>query len=1512
MGYGSVNVSGGGIANVQNTIIETFPSQINIPIEDGTQKELELKDFDSDMMTLGGVTTAVENGIYTATITPRAGFCWPDGTRITKQLEWKILAVNAISVPTLKSTAFEFNNGSYNIIGYLENYDSTIMKTSGTISSSSVGSKTFYIGLKDTTKDAWDNGTTSEIRYTWEITKKTVAIPTVEDVTYTGNEIKITPTSKMKDYTYFKFSFKDNEKVVNCGTYTLVISLINTSNSKWVDNSTAKKEVSIKVLPKSIKVPTMAKTHYDYAYKDISPEIDYDDDWCEIISGEIGRNPGSYTLEIKLKDKTNTKWSDGTTANKSFTWNIVSTGESVALPTLAVTEYYPKASIASNTETYYSNLLSSISPNFVYDKNKVKISGDTSKSYPPGTYNAKFDLIYPENSYWGNNLDDKEQKIVSWKINKDNVTENIFRDLDSKITLTQERNEKTFNFEFTCAHFYCEVKYGGNAKGICECDVTKNVTTLTETNKLHVNLTVKLTAKKTGTISGATDTTNYIKFRIYSSSTYKTFDEILKFLQVESTYTPGTLLDLPVQNKVDGEDLTYNGNTQTVSFNYDDTKLTLGGIITGKNAGTYTATFTPISPNTWRDGTTGSKNATWVIKPKKIGIPTVTGGEINSTTYKFTPTISNMDSTYVTASGDNGEQTSVGTKTVVFTLREPSNTCWTDNTVGNKSKQYTISKITASPEVYKYNKGNKTNFDTSIFVLTQTTSYKEVQLVVTKAKGANITVTGDNGSGTVAIASLDGKYNDITDTDPFTLKVCANGSGTTTLKLNISAGPFNNAKTINIPVTSSFTKTKLSDLTDKEIINKLSSYDHEQLLSNFDIGDYYIIKSVKYTETSTDKLGFYPPNTEMKAILIGIDHNPDIEGYGRFHFCIMRDMDDNEIISSNKSRIYDPEWGGTRGYGWFNSPLRLDFSAPWTEYDNKKTWWWTANISDDLKENFYRYPSIKASSIGNKNGVLMNDRCFFFNNKELGLTSNSDIKDIFKDTQTYDFFKLGNPFDISKRYDLWHYTNDSDTLYGTSGTGKNKCILTRSVSSDYKHIMLTNDNKVTESSHKISNSGAGNSSNKNGIKGYPLMWGFTISKERIPTIYKNKSKKTPYIFDYRNIQKFSMVATAGTTTLNDFIGDVDLTGTFDSITVSDYYDPEDCVQSITISNNKKLVIVSKSNKSGFVTVFFKIVNGEMVFYEFCDIFVGARKITDSYDTFKSRIQQRKFDSYYKIGDYFEFQLSSDYKPFEGYSDANITTTEWNITSSTKLRAHVYKVDSDGAHFVISSPMTYKGNDVIYNFASVMTPMFREYGIYQEGIISEEKLTGTPDYIYILNKIYDKMPTGLQNIISLSSMSFDIVNYSWYNETNGVKVKEPHVTTITTKSKLLNITEKDLDYDNTTGMYNFIGRLMKNALAYPIGKESNASSHYVCSSVASHYTAFHEIRDNAKNLLNCVCFMSRFNIEERYQKMTVLVDEGYGGPQYAEKNSMSSINWKNASNPETMRFFVVIPKFTVES
>ena len=60
--------------------------------------------------------------------------------------------------------------------------------------------------------------------------------------------------------------------------------------------------------------------------------------------------------------------------------------------------------------------------------------------------------------------------------------------------------------------------------------------------------------------------------------------------------------------------LTYTGNAQSPSWsNYNAEQLTIGGVTSGTNAGSYNATFTPTANYRWSDGTTTAKTVSWTI-----------------------------------------------------------------------------------------------------------------------------------------------------------------------------------------------------------------------------------------------------------------------------------------------------------------------------------------------------------------------------------------------------------------------------------------------------------------------------------------------------------------------------------------------------------------------------------------------------------------------------------------------------------------------------------------------------------------------------------------------------------------------------------------------------------------------------------------------------------------------------------------------------------------------------------
>ena len=88
----------------------------------------------------------------------------------------------------------------------------------------------------------------------------------------------------------------------------------------------------------------------------------------------------------------------------------------------------------------------------------------------------------------------------------------------------------------------------------------------------------------------------------------------------ERSVTKTTTLSVTVERKSlstvpsQSGTLTYTGSAQSPSWsNYNSAQLTLGGVTSGTNAGSYNATFTPTANYRWSDGTTTAKTVSWTI-----------------------------------------------------------------------------------------------------------------------------------------------------------------------------------------------------------------------------------------------------------------------------------------------------------------------------------------------------------------------------------------------------------------------------------------------------------------------------------------------------------------------------------------------------------------------------------------------------------------------------------------------------------------------------------------------------------------------------------------------------------------------------------------------------------------------------------------------------------------------------------------------------------------------------------
>jgi len=108
--------------------------------------------------------------------------------------------------------------------------------------------------------------------------------------------------------------------------------------------------------------------------------------------------------------------------------------------------------------------------------------------------------------------------------------------------------------------------------------------------------------------------------------------------------------------------LTYTGSTQSPTWKgYDSSMMTIGGVTSGINAGTYTATFTPVGKYVWTDGTQEAKSVSWTIGRAEIkNVPAQTG----SVTYNGSaqsPAWSNYNSSQLTIGGNSRQPTLAAT-----------------------------------------------------------------------------------------------------------------------------------------------------------------------------------------------------------------------------------------------------------------------------------------------------------------------------------------------------------------------------------------------------------------------------------------------------------------------------------------------------------------------------------------------------------------------------------------------------------------------------------------------------------------------------------------------------------------------------------------------------------------------------------------------------------------------------------------------------------------------------------
>ena len=441
--------------------------------------------------------------------------------------------------------------------------------------------------------------------------------------------------------------------------------------------------------------------------------------------------------------------------------------------------------------------------------------------------------------------------------------------------------------------------------------------------------------------------------------------EAAETAQKAITDLTSTIDAVPSQSGV----LTFTGAEQApVWNNYNPAALVMTGETTGTNAGTYTATFTPVEGYKWRDGTTDAKSVTWTIGRAIImGIPAQSG----SLTYNGSaqsPVWSGHDAAKLTIGGTTSG-TNAGSYNATFT--PGANYQWSDGTTTAKTVAWSIGRASvgvpsqsgtltyngsAQSPVWSGHDAAKltiggttsgTNAGSYNATFTPVSNYqwsdgstaaKTVAWSIGKAAGSSslnkssLALSTGTMSGTISVtragngavsASSSNTNVAAVSVSGTTVTVTAKAKGTATITIKVAAGTNHTApadKTCSVTVT--LPTTSLNDNT-WATIKEVS--DAGQGENYWSVGDTKRI-------TINGKVGnFTFSNLAIDAFIIGFNHNSSREGTNRIHFQIGK-------IGGKDVCLCDSQYGsGQSGNGYFNMNPNNSNSGGWNGSYMRKT-----------------------------------------------------------------------------------------------------------------------------------------------------------------------------------------------------------------------------------------------------------------------------------------------------------------------------------------------------------------------------------------------------------------------------------------------------------------------------------------------------------------------------------------------------------------------------------------------
>ena len=360
------------------------------------------------------------------------------------------------------------------------------------------------------------------------------------------------------------------------------------------------------------------------------------------------------------------------------------------------------------------------------------------------------------------------------------------------------------------------------------------------------------------------------------------------------TKLTSTINGLPTQANT----LTYTGSVLSPTWNgYDTGTMTLDGTTTGKDAGSYNATFTPKKGYQWWDGTDTAKTVQWTIGRASVATPAQSGTLTYSGSTQ-SPSWSNYETAKLTLGGTTSG-INAGNYNATFTP--------------TKNYKFSDGSTTAKTVVWKINKAaGSLTLDKEAVTLSGGT--KETTVNATRA-----------GDGVVSAVSNHSEYASVKVTGT-AIKITAVKSGSAVITVSCAAGTNHNQapnKTINVTV--NLPDPDLSKNGPSAIKEAAQSGQAANLWSEGD--------KVPIT-ISNKKVGALTINGTFYAVIIGFNHNSGIEGNNSIHFQFGKNASgtdiafvDSDYLNMGSSDGFRMNTSNTNTGGWEQSYMRKTICA---------------------------------------------------------------------------------------------------------------------------------------------------------------------------------------------------------------------------------------------------------------------------------------------------------------------------------------------------------------------------------------------------------------------------------------------------------------------------------------------------------------------------------------------------------------------------------------------------------